>query len=69
MAEKKPDERRGAHEVQTGGIRIIILRVLFFLWVGSGLSRGDSQGEMVWPSLAPGAISSQASLCGGQAGR
>jgi hypothetical protein len=37
--------------------------------MGSGLSRRDSPGEMVWPSLASGAISSQASLCGGRAGR
>ena len=38
-------------------------------FIGSGLSRGDSQGEMFSPSLASGVNSSPASLCGGQAGR
>jgi hypothetical protein len=35
----------------------------------SGLSRGDTQGEMFLLSPTSDAISSQASLCGGQGGR
>ena len=34
MAGKNPEERRGAHGVPAGGIRIIILRRFIFHWVG-----------------------------------
>jgi len=44
MTEKNPEERRGAHGVQPEGIRIIILRRLFFHRVGpvpGRYARGD----------------------------
>jgi len=44
MDGKNPEERRGAHGVQAGGIRIIILRRLFFHRVGPvprGFARED----------------------------
>ncbi|KPK89278.1 MAG: hypothetical protein AMJ94_12580 [Deltaproteobacteria bacterium SM23_61] len=67
MAEKNPEEgRAGAWGLgwrdSNHHPEAVVLS-----WVGP--VRGDSKGEMFWISLTPGAIFSQASLCGGQMGR
>jgi hypothetical protein len=48
MAEKNPEREELAHGVQAEGIRIIILRRLFFHWVGpvpGRFARGDGLAQ------------------------
>jgi hypothetical protein len=50
MAEKNPKERL-AHGLQAEGIRIIILRRLFFHWVGPVPGRFASRDGFAQPCL------------------